>query len=309
VVAEQFNGQFGNYWNVVSAAIKFGEPVHVLVPGDAPNEFAEAVSQTAGVDKVWKASHPDLENPMGYHLAGVAEGLLAEHGYNRVIAAATAIGKDFIPWLGGKMDLQPITDVIEIHDSDTFSRPVYAGNAISKVKSSDAVKLITIWPTNFDKAGDGGSAEIEDVDVSAWMSTIGGKFVENLVEDSDLPDLATAEIVVAGGRALKRKENFDKILYPFAAKLGKAAVGASWAAVDAGFCSNDLQIGQTGKVVAPNLYIAVGISGAIQHVAGMKDSKVIVCINKDAECPMFEIADYGLVGDLYSIIEEMNSKL
>ena len=198
--------------------------------------------------------------------------------------------------------------MIRIDSEDTFARPVYAGNAISTVKSSDSVKLITIRPTNFDAASVGGSAEVSEIDTSQWHNEEHSKFLENIVEESELPELSTADIVVSGGRALKSGENFS-ILYELAKNLGNGAVGASRAAVDAGYVPNDLQVGQTGKVVAPKLYVAVGISGAIQHVAGMKDSKVIVAINKDGDCPIFEIADYGLVGVLFDIVGELNKKL
>ena len=224
------------------------------------------------------------------------------------MAAATAIGRDFVPRLGGQIDSQPITDVIKIDSADTFVRPCYAGNAIATVKSKDKVKVITVRPTNFDAAESGGNASVEVIDVSKWFSPVGSKFIENIIKESDVPDLTSAQVVVSGGRALGSAENFS-ILYELAKKLGKGAVGATRAAVDAGYVSGDLQIGQTGKVVAPKLYFAVGISGAIQHVAGMKDSKVIVAINKDGDCPIFEIADYGLVGDLFEIVKELNAKL
>ena len=239
IVAEQFNGAFGNFKNVVTAATHFKEPVHVLVSGAAPEKFTEAVKATKGVDKVLVAKHERLENPLGDDLASISKGLISKNSYNRVLSASSSIGKDFLPRLGGLIDSQPITDVIKIQSEDTFVRPCYAGNALATVKSKDKVKLLTVRPTNFDAAVEGGNATVEAIDVSEWFSNIGSKFIENIVEESDVPELTAAQVVVAGGRSLGSAENF-KILFELAKKLGNGAVGASRAAVDEGYISGDL---------------------------------------------------------------------
>lgn len=310
VIAEQFEGKASeNVRNVIKAASTFGEEIHVLLHGKNPAEQQKFVEKISGVKKVILAKSDQLEHPIASDLAHVALKALKKGGYKRVMTPATNFGKDFISRMAGSVDSQPITDVIKIESENVFHRPVYAGNAISVVESSDACKLITIRPTNFDAAGDGAeAAKSEELDVSDCVGKVDAKWVENIVQKSDRPELTSAKIVVSGGRGMKSGENFS-LLYKLADTLGGAAVGASRAAVDAGFVSNELQVGQTGKVVAPNLYVAVGISGAIQHLAGMKDSKVIVAINKDPEAPIFEVANYGIVGDLFKIVPEMTEKL
>ena len=255
------------------------------------------------------AKNDQLENPVASDLAKITAKAIKNGGYKRVMTSATNFGKDFISRVGGAIDSQPITDVIKIESENVFHRPVYAGNAVSVVESSDACKLIAIRPTNFDAAQDGAETAIsEEMDVADCIGKVDAKWIENIVQKSDRPELTSAKIVVSGGRGMKNGENFA-MLYKLADTLGGAAVGASRAAVDAGYVPNELQVGQTGKVVAPNLYIAVGISGAIQHLAGMKDSKVIIAINKDPEAPIFEVAKYGIVGDLFQVIPEMVAKL
>jgi len=267
-----------------------------------------------GLTKVYTATHDALEDPYGSSVAQIARGLVEKNGYVNIISASSGFGKDVVPRLGGLLDLQAITDVVEIKDGGAkFVRPIYAGNAMCTVSTIDKIKLLTVRGTNFDKVAQGDPTDyateaVEGVDdIMAGMS---GHWIENIVSKSEMADLTSAKYVVSGGRALKTGENFS-MLYDIAETLGKAncAIGASRAAVDAGMVPNDMQVGQTGKVVAPDLYIAIGISGAIQHVSGMKDSKVIVAINKDGDAPIFKIANYGLVGDLFKILPELNEKL
>jgi len=246
-------------------------------------------------------------------VADIASSLIESNGYTQVVTASTGFGKDVIPRIGGKLDLQPITDVVEIKDGGAqFVRPIYAGNALCTVSTSDKIKLLTVRGTNFDKVPTGEATDYptEAVSVDETMAAQKGKFVENIISKSDMADLTTAKYVVSGGRALKSAENFS-LLQDIAETLGtqNCAIGASRAAVDAGYVPNELQVGQTGKVVAPDIYFAIGISGAIQHVSGMKDSKVIVAINKDADAPIMKIANYSLVGDLFKILPELNEKL
>jgi len=280
--------------NTVAAAAKLGGDVHVLVVGVGASAAAQAAAQIAGVSKVLLADAAQLGDGLAEN---VAEQVLKQAaGYSHIVFAATASGKNVAPRVAAKLDVAQISEIISVESADTFQRPIYAGNAIATVQSSDAVKVITVRTTAFDAvAATGGSAAVENVDAVADSGK--SRFVGREVATSDRPELTAAKAVVSGGRGLGSLENF-KILDPLADKLG-AAVGASRAAVDAGYAPNDWQVGQTGKIVAPQLYVAVGISGAIQHLAGMKDSKVIVAINKDAEAPIFGVADYGLVGDLF----------
>jgi len=287
----------------VTAALKLGSDVDVLVVGQGAKAAADSAAKIAGVRKVLLAESAGL----GHQLAeDVEETVLAlADGYDAILSPATNDGKNFMPRLAAKLDVAPISDIVEVVSADTFVRPIYAGNALETIQSSDAKKVITVRPTNFDAAGEGGSAPVE---------TVGGKeagkasFIGEELVKSDRPELGAAKIIVSGGRALGSAEEFHAVMDPLADKLG-AAVGASRAAVDAGYAPNDYQVGQTGKVVAPALYIAIGISGAIQHLAGMKDSKVIVAINKDADAPIFQVADYGIVGDYKTIVPELMAAL
>ncbi len=291
--------------NAVAAAMKFGGEIHLLVAGAGCDAAAAAAAKVAGVAKVLKADAAHLGHGLPENLAKLIAKLAP--GYGHVVVAATTLGKNVTPRAAALIDAQQISDVIAIEATDVFVRPIYAGNALATVKSADKVKVLTIRLTAFAPvAAEGGSAAIEaigdagDAGLSSW--------VKSELSKSERPELTAAKIVVSGGRGMAAGENFTKYLEPLADKLG-AAVGASRAAVDAGFVPNDYQVGQTGKVVAPDLYIAVGISGAIQHLAGMKDSKVIVAINKDEEAPIFQVADYGLVGDLFKLVPELTAAL
>jgi electron transfer flavoprotein alpha subunit len=305
VIAEHDNHAVkGGTLNAVTAAAKCGGDVTVLVAGAGCADAARAAAAIAGVSKVLVADAPHL----GEQLAeAVAEQVLAvAAGFSHVLAPATAFGKNVLPRVAARLDVAQISDVTAVESPDTFQRPIYAGNAIATVQSSDAVKVMTVRTTAFDAApATGGSATVEAVAAAADPGL--SSFVGREVARSERPELAGAKIVVSGGRGMGSAENF-RILDPLADKLG-AAMGASRAAVDAGYAPNDWQVGQTGKIVAPQLYVAIGISGAIQHLAGMKDSKVIVAINKDAEAPIFGVADYGLVGDLFQAVPEMAGKL
>ncbi len=290
--------------NAVGAAVKIGGDVHVLVIGSGCAGVAEAAAKISGVTKVLKADDSSLTHQLAENAAPVILGIAQT--YSHIIGASTTTAKNILPRVAAILDVQQISDIIAVHDADTFDRPIYAGNAIATVKSSDKIKIITARGTAFDAApASGGSASLEDVAVKGDSGL--SSFVSQEVSKSDRPELTAAKIVVSGGRALGSTEGF-KIIEALADKLG-AAIGASRAAVDAGYVPNDYQVGQTGKNVAPQLYIAIGISGAIQHLAGMKDSKVIVAINKDADAPIFGIADYGLVGDLFQIVPELTSKI
>ncbi|HQV41690.1 MAG: FAD-binding protein [Moraxellaceae bacterium] len=286
--------------NTVAAAKAIGGDIHVLVIGAGCQAAAEAAAKIDGVSKVLVADNAAY----GHQLAENIGALVAElgKGYSHILAPATSNGKNFLPRVAALLDVNQISEISKVVSPDTFERPIYAGNAIATVQSSDAIKVLTVRPTGFDAvAATGGSAAIEAVAVAKDMGL--STFVSEELAKSDRPELAGAKIVVSGGRGMGNGDNF-KILYTLADKLG-AAVGASRAAVDAGFVPNDMQVGQTGKVVAPQLYIAVGISGAIQHLAGMKDSKVIVAINKDEDAPIFSVADYGIVGDLFDIVPQL----
>ncbi|TAJ30067.1 FAD-binding protein [Bosea sp. (in: a-proteobacteria)] len=288
----------------LTAAAKLGGPVHVLVAGQGAKGAADAAAKLAGVEKVLLADDAAYGHALAEPLAALIV-KLAE-GYDAIVAPSTTIGKNVLPRVAALLDVMQVSDVSKIVSADTFERPVYAGNAIQTVQSTDAKKLLTIRTASFAAAGEGGSAAVESV--STVENPGSSSFKGEEVAKSDRPELASAKIIISGGRALASAENFTKVIEPVADKLG-AAMGASRAAVDAGYAPNDWQVGQTGKVVAPELYIAVGISGAIQHLAGMKDSKVIVAINKDEEAPIFQVADYGLVGDLFTLLPEVVQEL
>jgi electron transfer flavoprotein alpha subunit len=289
--------------SAVAAAQKLGD-VHVLVVGSGIGAVAEAASKLPGVGKVHKADNPAYEHPLAEPLAALLASLAPHHTH--LVAASTATGKNVMPRVAALLDVQSISDVADVVDSDTFVRPIYAGNALATVKSSDARKVITVRAASFDPVPEtGGNAQIEDVPPIEAPSV--SRFVSAELSKSERPELTAARVVISGGRGMASGENFH-LLDPIADKLG-AAVGASRAAVDAGFVANDYQVGQTGKIVAPDLYVAVGISGAIQHLAGMKDSKVIVAINKDEEAPIFQVADYGLVADLFQALPELAQEL
>ena len=291
--------------SAVAAARKLGD-VHVLVAGSGVDAACAAAAKLDGVAKVLRADCPAYAHFLAEPLADLLVALAP--GYDHLLAAATATGKNVMPRVAAFLDVQPISDISSVVDADTFVRPIYAGNAMATVKSSDARKVITVRAASFDPvARDGGAATIEDVSVAATAESTHSKFVSAELSKSERPDLTAARVVVSGGRGMQNGENF-KLLEPIADKLG-AAVGASRAAVDAGFVPNDYQVGQTGKIVAPDLYVAIGISGAIQHLAGMKDSKVIVAINKDEEAPIFQVADYGLVADLFKALPELQAEL
>ncbi|WP_226636418.1 electron transfer flavoprotein subunit alpha/FixB family protein [Brevundimonas poindexterae] len=287
----------------VTAAAKIGGDIDILVVGEGAKGAADAAAKIKGVRKVLLAESAGL----GKVLAEAVEAtvLPLADGYDAILAPATTDGKNFAPRIAAKLDVAPISDIIEVVSPDTFVRPIYAGNALETVQSSDAKKVITVRPTGFDSAEEGGSAPVESVTGGDAPKTT---FVSEEMVKSDRPELGAAKIVVSGGRALGSSEEFHAVMDPLADKLG-AAVGASRAAVDAGYAPNDYQVGQTGKVVAPELYIAIGISGAIQHLAGMKDSKIIVAINKDPDAPIFQVADYGLVADYKIAVPELMAAL
>ena len=305
VIAEHDNASIkGATLNTVTAAAQLGE-VHVLVAGANAAAAAAAAAQIAGVAKVLHADGGSLADGLAENLA--AQVLAVAGGYSHLLFPATASGKNVAPRVAAKLDVAQVSDITRVVSADTFERPIYAGNAVATVQSLDAVKVITVRSTGFDAAAaTGGSAAVESVAAAADSGK--STFVGREVTKSDRPELTAAKIIVSGGRALGSSEKFDEVLTPLADKLG-AALGASRAAVDAGYAPNDWQVGQTGKIVAPQLYVACGISGAIQHLAGMKDSKVIVAINKDAEAPIFGVADYGLVADLFQAAPELAAGL
>ncbi|MGC6370283.1 electron transfer flavoprotein subunit alpha/FixB family protein [Pseudomonas sp. K2I15] len=292
--------------NTVAAAAKIGGDVHVLVAGQNVGAVAEAAAKIAGVSKVLVADNAAYAHQLPENVAPLVAALGSEAGgagYSHILAAATSNGKNILPRVAAQLDVDQISEIVSVESADTFKRPIYAGNAIATVQSTASVKVITVRATGFDPvAAVGGSAAVEAVAAVHDAGT--SSFVGEELAKSDRPELTAAKIVVSGGRGMQNGDNF-KHLYALADKLG-AAVGASRAAVDAGFVPNDMQVGQTGKIVAPQLYIAVGISGAIQHLAGMKDSKVIVAINKDEEAPIFQVADYGLVADLFEAVPELS---
>ncbi|MBX4911051.1 MULTISPECIES: electron transfer flavoprotein subunit alpha/FixB family protein [Rhizobium] len=284
----------------LTAAAKIGGDIHILVAGKGAKPAAEQAAKLAGVSKVLLAESDELANNLAEPLADLIVSLSAS--YDTIISAATSVGKNVLPRVAALLDVAQVSEIIEVISSDTFKRPIYAGNAIQTVQASDAKKVITVRTASFASAPEGGSATVEAIPAVSdpGLST----FVGDALSASDRPELTSAKIIISGGRALGSAEKFKEVILPLADKLG-AAVGASRAAVDAGYAPNDWQVGQTGKVVAPQLYIACGISGAIQHLAGMKDSKVIVAINKDEEAPIFQVADYGLVADLFDALPEL----
>ncbi|MBL8385215.1 MAG: FAD-binding protein [Burkholderiales bacterium] len=305
VIAEHDNATLkGATLNAVTAAAQCGGEVHVLVAGSNCGAAAQAAAQVAGVAKVLVADAPHLADALAENVAAQVVALAG--AYSHILAPATPNGKNILPRVAAALDAQQISEIVAVESPDTFVRPIYAGNALATVQSADAKKVITVRTTGFDgAAASGGAAAVESVAAVADAGI--SAFVSREVAKSERPELGAAKVIVSGGRGMGSGENF-KILEPLADKLG-AAMGASRAAVDAGFVPNDWQVGQTGKIVAPQLYIAVGISGAIQHLAGMKDSKVIVAINKDAEAPIFSVADYGIVGDLFTIVPELVKEL
>ena len=306
VIAEHDNASIkGATLNTVTAAAAIGGDVHVLVAGHNAGAAAAAAAQIAGVTKVIHADGASLHDGLAENVA--AQVLAIASNYSHILFPATANGKNLAPRVAAKLDVGQISDITKVDSADTFERPIYAGNAIATVQSSDAVKVITVRTTGFDAAAaSGGSAAVETV--AAATDSGKSSFVGREVTKSDRPELTAAKIIVSGGRALGSSEKFNEVMTPLADKLG-AALGASRAAVDAGYAPNDWQVGQTGKIVAPQLYVACGISGAIQHLAGMKDSKVIVAINKDPEAPIFSVADFGLEADLFTAVPELVAAL
>jgi electron transfer flavoprotein alpha subunit len=288
----------------LAAAARIGSEVDVLVAGKGAAGPAAAAAKLQGVRKVLLADADELTERLAEPLAALVVSLAS--GYDTIVAPATASGKNVAPRIAALLDVAQVSEIVDVVSPDTFKRPIYAGNAIQTVRTRDAKKVITVRTASFQAAGEGGSASVESIQAVADPEL--SSFIENKLSVSDRPNLAAARIIIAGGRALGSTENFKTVIEPVADKLG-AAVGASRAAVDAGYAPNDWQVGQTGKVVAPELYIAAGISGAIQHLAGMKDSKIIVAINKDDEAPIFQVADYGIVGDLFTILPELEAAL
>lgn len=306
VIAEHDNQSLkAGTLNTLAAAARIGGEVHLLVAGHQCAAAAEAARQAAGVSKVLVADGEAYAHALAENLSLLIKGLAS--GYSHVLAPATASGKNFMPRVAALLDVAQISDIVAVESPSVFVRPIYAGNVLATVESADAVKVITVRTTAFDPvAATGGAAVLESVAPAGDAGV--SRFVSQELTQSDRPELASAGIIVSGGRALGSAEQFKAVLEPLADKLG-AALGASRAAVDAGYAPNDFQVGQTGKVVAPQLYVAVGISGAIQHLAGMKDSKVIVAINKDEEAPIFQVADYGIVGDLFTVVPELLAEL
>ena len=305
LIAEHDNASLSDQTaKALTAALKIGGDVDVLVAGKGAKAAAVAASNLQGVRKVLIADADELEQRLAEPLAALVVSLAGN--YDTIVAPATTSGKNVMPRVAALLDVMQVSEIIDVVSPDTFKRPIYAGNAIQTVQATDAKKVITVRTAGFQAASEGGTAPVEVVNAAAnpGLST----FVENRLSENDRPELTSARIIISGGRALGSSEKFQEVILPVADKLG-AAVGASRAAVDAGYAPNDWQVGQTGKVVAPELYIAVGISGAIQHLAGMKDSKVIVAINKDEEAPIFQVADYGLVGDLFVILPELEKAL
>jgi electron transfer flavoprotein alpha subunit len=305
VIAEHANSELKPATlNTVAAASQIGGEIHVLVAGSNAKPAADAAAKIAGVAKVLLADAPIYEHRLAEDLAALVVKLAP--GYSHVLAPATTSGKNFLPRVAALLDVAQISDISAVVSADTFVRPIYAGNALATVQSKDAIKIITVRGTGFPAAdATGGSAAVETIETLATSGL--STFVSQELSKSERPELTSARVIISGGRGMQNGENFH-LLEDIADKLG-AAVGASRAAVDAGFVPNDYQVGQTGKIVAPELYIAVGISGAIQHLAGMKDSKVIVAINKDEEAPIFQIADYGVVGDLFKLVPELSAEL
>lgn len=289
----------------LTAANQIGSEVHILVAGKGADTVAEQAAKLRGVAKVIVADADELENALAEPLAELIKSLASS--YQTIIAAATSVGKNVMPRVAALLDVAQVSEIIEVVSPNTFKRPIYAGNAIQTVETTESKQVVTVRTASFSPASQGPAAVAVEKTAAAFSSSLSA-FVSNSISESERPDLTSAKIVIAGGRALGSAEKFNEVILPVADKLG-AAVGASRAAVDAGYAPNDWQVGQTGKVVAPDLYVACGISGAIQHLAGMKDSKVIVAINKDEEAPIFQVADYGLVGDLFDILPDLAAKL
>ena len=307
IIAEHNNENLNsNLRSLATAATKIGGDISVLVAGNGSGltNVAESAAKISGINKVLVADNEILKNRLAENISQVVNEIAVN--YSHIIAPATTFGKNFLPRVAAKLDVQQISEVVDVIDGDTFKRPIYAGNAIATVKSNEAVKVLTVRPSTFDKAEETGGAGIENISSNVSDSGL-SEYMSIAKTESDRPDLSTANIVISGGRGMGSGENF-KLIEDVADKLN-AAIGASRAAVDAGYVPNDYQVGQTGKIVAPDLYIAVGISGAIQHLAGMKDSKVIVAINKDENAPIFEVADIGMVADLFDVLPELSSKL
>ncbi|HNN45486.1 MAG TPA: FAD-binding protein [Azospira sp.] len=303
VIAEHDNASLKSATlNAVTAAAKIGGDIHVLVVGAGCGAAAEAAAKIAGVAKVKVADAAHYADQTAENIAALVVANAA--GYSHIVAPATTGGKNFLPRVAALLDVAQISDIVGVESADSFVRPIYAGNVLATVQSADAVKVITVRTTAFEPAGEGGSATVEAIGAAADAGN--SKLVGRELTKSARPELTAAKIIVSGGRGIGNGENYTKLLEPLADKLG-AALGASRAAVDAGFVPNDYQVGQTGKIVAPQLYVAVGISGAIQHLAGMKDSKVIVAINKDPEAPIFQVADYGLVADLFEVVPQLTA--
>ncbi|SAL46568.1 electron transfer flavoprotein subunit alpha/beta [Caballeronia sordidicola] len=304
VIAEHDNASIkAATLNTVAAASKIGGDIHVLVAGWNAQGAADVAAKIAGVSKVLLADAPQLADGLAENIEGTVLNIARD--YSHILAPATAYGKNIAPRIAAHLDVAQVSDITAVDSADTFERPIYAGNAIATVQSGDPVKVITVRTTGFDPvATEGGSASIEKIQAAADAGM--SAFVNRELTKLDRPELTSASVIVSGGRGLGNGENYTKVLEPLADKLG-AALGASRAAVDAGFVPNDYQVGQTGKIVAPQLYVAVGISGAIQHLAGMKDSKVIVAINKDPEAPIFSVADYGLAQDLFEAVPELTA--
>ena len=305
LVADHDNASFSaQNAKALTAALAMGSDVDVLVAGQGARAAADAAAKLSGVRKVLLAEDAGLAERMAEPMAALVVSLAGS--YDGIVAPATSMGKNVLPRVAALLDVMQLSEVIAVDGPDTFQRPIYAGNAIQTVQSTDAKKVVTVRTASFAAAAEGGSAPVESISAAADPGL--SSFVENKLSESDRPELTSAKIIISGGRALGSEEKFQQVILPVADKLG-AAVGASRAAVDAGYAPNDWQVGQTGKVVAPELYIACGISGAIQHLAGMKDSKVIVAINKDEEAPIFQVADYGLVADLFEALPELEKAL
>ncbi len=289
----------------LTAAAKIGSDVHVLVAGSGTKAAADAAAKLAGVSKVLLADDASLGNNLAEPLAALIVSLAGN--YDAIVSSATSVGKNVLPRVAALLDVAQVSEIVEVVSADTFKRPIYAGNAIQTVQSTDGKKVITVRTSSFPPASQGPAATVEEISTVAFSSDLSAH-VSDALSSSDRPELTSARIIISGGRALGSSERFQDVILPVADKLG-AAIGASRAAVDAGYAPNDWQVGQTGKVVAPQLYIACGISGAIQHLAGMKDSKVIVAINRDEEAPIFQVADYGLVADLFEALPELQKAL
>ncbi|WP_036261936.1 electron transfer flavoprotein subunit alpha/FixB family protein [Methylocapsa aurea] len=305
VLAEIQNGQLNEATaKTLSAAKALGEPVHILAAGQGIQAAVDAAAKLAGVEKVLAADDPLYAHQLAEPLAALITHLA--EGYSAILSASTSTAKNVMPRVAAALDVMQISEIIKVIAADIFERPIYAGNAIQTVQSTDRKRVITVRTAAFQATGEGGAATVEKIASVAGPDV--SSFKEEALAKTDRPELASAKIIISGGRGMQNAENFTALIEPVADRLG-AAMGASRAAVDAGYAPNDWQVGQTGKIVAPDLYIAVGISGAIQHLAGMKDSKVIVAINKDEEAPIFQIADYGLVGDLFAVLPALNEEL